>query len=301
MAKDGSSDPALQLDLANGYVRLANVQGNPYDQNIGDTKGALTSLDKAISVATALIRQQPGDDATQRALGLAQQSRSEVLFGIGKMQESVAAVREAIQSFEALALRPGASANALNDAGSIYGALGDQLGQRGTPSLSDLAGASAAYRKDLEFIERALQVEPHNLRSLRGAAVAHLKIGNVMAETDPGSALSEFQMAFTRMNALPEEAKAGVANRRILAQVILKIGSSLWETGQLQQARSFMAQSRAIVQPYVDADPDDARSAHDLVTNLDSEAGCYEVQTGDAFPDEKKAFSIVSWQSSRTV
>ena len=51
-AKDASGDPQMELDLANAYTRLGNVQGNPYDQNIGDTQGALSSLDRAVSIAT---------------------------------------------------------------------------------------------------------------------------------------------------------------------------------------------------------------------------------------------------------
>ncbi len=58
-AKDTSDDPKLQLDLVNAYTKLGNVQGNPYDQNIGDQQGAVASLDKALSIATRLVRREP--------------------------------------------------------------------------------------------------------------------------------------------------------------------------------------------------------------------------------------------------
>jgi len=42
---------------------MGNVQGNPYDQNIGDAQRALTSLDKALSIAKTALGLQPGNAA----------------------------------------------------------------------------------------------------------------------------------------------------------------------------------------------------------------------------------------------
>ena len=137
----------MQLDLANAFIRLANVQGNPYDQNIGDTQGALTSLDKALSIAQHCFGNSRGNAAAAHALGWAQQSRSEVLFGMGRTQEAVATMRLAAATFEELASRPGAKVDALMDAATAYGGLGDELGQSGTASLADPVAALAAFHK----------------------------------------------------------------------------------------------------------------------------------------------------------
>jgi hypothetical protein len=40
MAKDAKGDRQTQLDLVDAYTRLGNIQGNGYDQNLGDTAGA---------------------------------------------------------------------------------------------------------------------------------------------------------------------------------------------------------------------------------------------------------------------
>ena len=44
MANDAQGDRQTQLDLVDAYTRLGNLQGNAYDQNLGDPAGALVSL-----------------------------------------------------------------------------------------------------------------------------------------------------------------------------------------------------------------------------------------------------------------
>ena len=228
-AKDASADPLMQLDLANAYIRLANVQGNPYDQNIGDMPGALTSLDKALSISTALVRQQPEDAAAVHAVGWALQSRGEVLFGMGRTQEAVTAMRSAATTYEELASRPGAKVDALMDAAVAYGGLGDELGQSGMASLSDPVAALAAFHKSLELDERIVHIDPGFTRALRGIAVNHAKIANIELDTDPAAALLNYGYAIRAMNALPEETRNILPNRRILANFLSKNGLALKE------------------------------------------------------------------------
>ena len=54
MAKDVQGDRQTQLDLVDAYTRLGNIQGNAYDQNLGDTAGAFVSLGKALAIAGPL-------------------------------------------------------------------------------------------------------------------------------------------------------------------------------------------------------------------------------------------------------
>jgi hypothetical protein len=49
MAADARGDRQMQLDLIDAYTRLGNIQGNPYEQNLGDPAGAQASIAKAIA------------------------------------------------------------------------------------------------------------------------------------------------------------------------------------------------------------------------------------------------------------
>lgn len=285
-AKDAASDPQRQLDLANAFIRLANVQGNPYDQNIGDAPGALASLDKALSIARAALRQQRGDAAAAHALGWAQQSRSEVLFGMGRTQEGVATMRLAAATFDELAGRPGAKVDALMDAATAYGGLGDQLGQSGTASLSDPVAALAAFHRCLELDERIVQLDPGFTRGRRGVAMSHAKIANILSETDPAGSLTDYRKAIEGMNALPEDYRKALPNQRILALMIRRRGMALKEVGRYQEALSYMEQVKPISQSFLAADPNDTRAGNDLLAILENEAECYEDRADGVFPEE---------------
>jgi eukaryotic-like serine/threonine-protein kinase len=300
-AKDASGDPQMELDLANAYTRLGNVQGNPYDQNIGDTQGALSSLDKAVSFATGLVRREPKNAAAAHALGWAQQSRSEVLFGVARTREAIATMRLAASIYEDLASRPGAKVDDLFEAAAAYGGLGDELGQGGTASLSDPQGAMAAFYKSLEIDERIVRSNASFTRALRGIAVNRMKIANIKAESDPGAALQDYYEAIKGMNALPDDVRKTLPNRRTEASLLRKTGMALKEIGKYQEAISYMEQARAIAGPFVAKDPNDTRAANDFLALVENEAECFEERAEGIFADKKADLKADTIDAIRTL
>ncbi len=275
-AKDASGDLQMKLDLANAYTRLGNIQGNPYDQNIGDTQGAVASLNKAIVHASALVSGQPDHAPSQQALAWAKQSQSEVLFGIGRTPEAVTMMRDAASIYEKLALAPGTRTEDLFKAATAYGGLGDELGQAGVASMGDPAGALAAFRKSMEMDARILQSNPTFVHALRGTAVNRMKIANIESETDPQAALKDYREALKGIEALPPDVRKTVSIVRIEASILRKAGLALKETGRYQDALSFMEKSRLLTEPYVKADPNDIRALNDFQAVMENEAECYE-------------------------
>jgi tetratricopeptide (TPR) repeat protein len=286
-AKDASGDLQMGLDLVDAYIRLGNVQGNPYDQNIGDTQGALSSLEKAVSVATTLVRGEPKSVAAAHALGWAQQSSSEVLFGIAKTKEAVAMMRLAASTYEELASRPGATVDDLFEAATAYGGLGDELGQGGTASLSDPKAAMAAFHQSLEIDERIVRSDANFTRAWRGIAVNRMKIANIEAESDPGAALQDYYKAIKGMDDLPEDVRKALPNRRTEAALLRKTGMALKEIGKYQEALSYMTQARAIVWPLVAMDPNDTRAGNDFLAVVENEAECFEDLAEGIFKEKK--------------
>jgi eukaryotic-like serine/threonine-protein kinase len=54
LAKERSDEPALARELAAAYQKVGDVQGNPYQPNLGDLSGGLTSYRKAIDLLVSL-------------------------------------------------------------------------------------------------------------------------------------------------------------------------------------------------------------------------------------------------------
>jgi tetratricopeptide (TPR) repeat protein/predicted Ser/Thr protein kinase len=275
-SKSAAGDRLVQLDLANAYTRLGNIQGNPYDQNLGDTAGALASLDKALVIAQSLAASAARDNEALRALASVEQARSEVLWGVGKTPEAVESMQAATQAYERLVAERDATPALISEAGAAYGTLGDELGQPGTPSLGDLAGAIDAYRKDIRLDERALSLDPNFPRARRGLGIVQLKIGNVEIETDPAQALEDYRLAEERFDALPESKQDGVSTLRIRANVVRKKATAMRELGEYAQAIPLFDQALAIQKQIAAADPKDNRSLFDVYVDLTQKAYDYE-------------------------
>ena len=275
MARDAAGDHLTRLDLVQAYTRLGNLQGNPYDQNIGDSEGAMVSLDKAVTIGKSLQQGSPMSPEVLGPLALAERSRSEILFGIGRTQASLASMREAVNTFNALLAHTNPTAAQIAEVSSTYGCLGDQLGQRGVASLGDPEGALQMYRKGLELSLRALTVDPGYTRSKRALAIDHLKIGNILVEKDPAQAIAEYHLALVAYEGLPPADKGTATVRRGMATTYRKLGKALSEARDYPAALAAFRQASDIYAFYAAADAKDARAQYDLVVELFDEALTY--------------------------
>jgi tetratricopeptide (TPR) repeat protein len=282
MAKDAQGDRQTRLDLVSAYSKLANIQGNDYDQNLGDTPGALVSIDKAIALAAPLAPRGSRDREALRALAFAQQSRSEILFGPGRTQEAIASMRKAVEIYDPMIATTDASTALICDAASAYSVLGDELRESGTASLADTSAVLTAYRKAIALDERALIIDPHFLRALRSLSINRGKIGGVELETDPALALKDYQAALQRIDSLPQAERENLSVRRMRAILQRKEASALVQLGEYAKATDLFTEVAQVFQKNVAADAQDSRALADMKVVLNFEALGYETAADPA-------------------
>jgi eukaryotic-like serine/threonine-protein kinase len=297
MEQDAAGDSQAQIDLATAYIGLGNVQGNPYDQNMGDATQALVSIGMAIAIVQPLAARQPQNYEAAHTLAWAYQSKAEVLLGIAKPAESAVAMRKAVEIFERLASRPGAGARELVDSATAWGGLGDILGQPGIGSLSDIAGAQATFDRVVAIDQRILQLDPANLRARRGIPTVLMKMANLINETDPPRALDRYRAALAAAEALPPEIRSTVPVQRIIRNDLNHIGTSLEELGKYDEALAQFEKVRAKAANLVAADAKDSRALSDLLDVLEDEADCYIAReqgifSPDAHPGQDAAAAL---------
>ena len=68
LAGESQGDASLQRELAEAYERVADVQGNPAQANLGDTAGAARSTEKALALRETLAREHPESVEDKMAL-----------------------------------------------------------------------------------------------------------------------------------------------------------------------------------------------------------------------------------------
>jgi len=97
LVREASGNRALLEEIARGYDRLGDVQGNSYNANLGDTSGALASYRKAEAIRARITDESP-EFLRDRMGGTTR--IGEVLSLKGDLQQAGRLLRQAIEAGE---------------------------------------------------------------------------------------------------------------------------------------------------------------------------------------------------------
>ncbi len=281
MAKDARSDRQTQLDLMDAYTRLAALQGNYYNQNIGDTQGALATVGKAIAMGHALTRSHPQDAAALRALAKAQYERGTILMGFAPMQEALAATQESIDTYNRLLAQPGVSSEDLRAAAYAWAVLGDELGIGSQNSMFDATAALHAYHQMKALVDRALVLDPNgtarnNLVHIKYVLAYNGRIAQVDSIIDPDQELDDTREGLREIAALPLQEQQSLRYMQARMYLLILQTEALTHLGRYTEARTLANNVVSQNSALATADPQDHRAQIDLGDGLDHLAAIYE-------------------------
>ncbi len=257
----------IQSDLLEAYLKMGNLQGNPYEQNLGDSPGGMATLQKALAISQRLVSQQPSDAHAIRINAFLRQSIGDVHYGMGQAKEAIEMGTAAATMLEGLA-GPKAPANVIMEAAVSHETLGDEYGQSGRGSMGDQKSALAEYQKALALVERALSVDPSYFRARRGIAMIQFKIGGQQLEADPQVALTSFLTAIRTFDALPEKETATLGNRRVRSNFLRKAGDAYEALEDWDAALAYYTKCLRMAESFAIVDPDDHRAQFELAIVL---------------------------------
>ncbi len=282
MANDAQGDKLTQIDLARAYTRLADLQGNAYDQNLGDPAGALVSIDKAIALTTPWVGRDSIDREALHTLASAQLSRSQILFGTAPIQQAIDSTHAAIAAYGRLIDLPGATPEEICEAATAHYVLGDELGVVIIESLNDLAGANSAYRRSLELDKRALSINPGLLHARLDLVKGQLAIVPTEKESDPAQALKDVQLGLQRLSALPMEEQETLRMTRWRESFLVNEAFALAQLGRYSECNVIAEGSVESCKRRSAADPQDRRALADVLFSLDRQAENLDVAADPA-------------------
>jgi tetratricopeptide (TPR) repeat protein len=87
LRRSTGNDPRLLLELSKAYVRVGDLEGSPFVANLGNSRTAVTSYQKAWQAAREAHARMPGDESTQ-ALIEAYQRLGGIQAFLGNLQEA---------------------------------------------------------------------------------------------------------------------------------------------------------------------------------------------------------------------
>jgi eukaryotic-like serine/threonine-protein kinase len=265
LAQQARSDPGLQLELAEAYLKVGDVQGNPYVGNLGDTQGAVESYQKALAISQSLTRANPEDRISREYLARSYLSLGEVLPTLGKPTEGLADLRQATEILTSLANAHPADQQLRFRLANSYQALGDLQGHSGIPNLGDPAGSLASYRTALDLYQSILLTDAENLRARHGAAILEIRIGDLEQGDDPESAMKNYRSSLATFEELSAADPNNVEDRRRLGLAYQKVGAIEESLGNNRQALENYQKVSALSDARLRGDPNNAQAKMSVV------------------------------------
>jgi tetratricopeptide (TPR) repeat protein len=263
---DAESDRELALEIAAGYEKLGNVQGNPLTANLGDFGGASTSYARATELLTPLAVN--GDDvATVR---LASVTRYWALLREAQSDRAGAqeAYRRARTTLETLVASRPDHVEALSLLAVIYTNVSASAN-----ALTDTPAAADAARKAVQITARLAELEPANRSRRSDLGAAYLTLGHLQVTSgELESAAASYRLAIALREQLVREDEGHLEYRRNLLVGYGSLGDVLGgrvigeHLGDPRGAEAALARAAELARWLRDRDPADRRAQFDLAS-----------------------------------
>jgi len=255
LAAEARGDRSLQLEIAQAYQKVAEVQGDPTFPNLGDSKGALQSSLKSQAILETLAREEPDNQQVRMLLAGAHQQISNVL---SFTSDAVGAVEHSGQSLkiyeglaESMSRDPAFQVERVVQTYHYANLLG---------MVGRLEEAVAEYRKAVELSQRLVEAAPSDAEPKVHLSASLDGLGNVLqAKGDTAGALENRRKGLSIRAELTRLDPDNAHYRRQLAFSHHNVGLSLVEEGDLASALANFQTELSLFESLSAADPKDVQ------------------------------------------
>jgi tetratricopeptide (TPR) repeat protein len=211
------------------------------------------------------MRVHPGESRARYRYARVEQSLGEVLFGKGDAKTAAQHLEAAAPILEQWANRPGAPADDLPEAGSVYGVLGDLFSGSLAGGLN-IARAEGYYRKCLALDLRALDRDPNLARARSGVAVSKLKLGTILQDVRTPEAIGFLEAGMIDVEKAKAAGQSNYQNLRLEALLHNHLAYTLAIAGRSDEAVVHGKESVRINESFAALDPANQRALIDAAT-----------------------------------
>ncbi|MCC6538402.1 MAG: protein kinase [Bryobacterales bacterium] len=172
LSTEAAGDEALQLELASGYSRVAEIQSGMTGPNLGLREEAIQNLRKAQAILEPLYRAHPESKGPAMELADVHRWLSEIAVRTGDRTAGHRHMEESLAISQQLAKARPADAEVAMDLALGYFQYNRDIAPRGTPDFRYVA-------EPIRLIEELLRRSPNDPRLLRELARAYNGAGSV--------------------------------------------------------------------------------------------------------------------------
>jgi tetratricopeptide (TPR) repeat protein len=262
LARESRTDSALLRELATAYERLAQVQGDPRDANLGNTTKALQNCRQAVALRLAALDLDPQNVDRRRELADGYEGLAKLLEMTGDRKGEGEYLRQALLILEPLSLSNPGDQRVQSALATAYAKNADIL------TGTDNERARELYKKALLMYERVIKADPGNDEYKRLASFAHKHLGALLAVLQRfDEALEHYRQALAideaQLAAHPDNLQA----RYFITYTYSDTGFILGRRGDVEAALSYYRKALDIRTAVVAADPRDTRARAGLANS----------------------------------
>ncbi len=169
--------PQLQREIVDAYVRISNIQGNEYENNLGNTAAALASAKKAVAATGQLLKTDRSLAALDSAAS-AFSTEGSLSYAAGDLASADQAYQYAIDLRGAIARQAPqdldnqlALVACLNHIGDLYGGFGFQ-------NLGKIPESLAYYERAKAIVTRLTARFPGNIEVTKQSYVTLMSLSS---------------------------------------------------------------------------------------------------------------------------
>jgi non-specific serine/threonine protein kinase/serine/threonine-protein kinase len=299
LARESADDAALRHELATAYARVASVQGSPTDANIGNTKAALESYQKAL----AFLRDPRTWDRIEyrKSAAAVHLEVARLSLARGDNGAALAHFGEGVPILEALSKRDPADSKMKDELASGYKGMGDIACGRG-----DLQEGLRHYRRALEIGEAMVAVNAADAHGQGVLLSAHDAIATTLGNPnftnlgDTAGAIDHLQRLLALIARQFERQPDSVTWLPTRAYSLKSLGEVLTVRGDWKQALVHYEESLRLWEQLAGADPRDVGLAAQLAYTR-SNIGEALAETGrleESFGHHQRAIARLTQLSS---
>ncbi len=265
LTQEGIPEEGLRIELAEAYRKVGDVQGNPFNANLGQTEAAFVSYQKAESLLQPLTQEAPNEEALY-AMARVYDSMGSVQSALDELDTAAQHMRDAIALYVRLA-----NANPEDIPTQVRYAVGlinlaDLTGNPKFPNLGDREGAKAYFMQARDLLQSLYDRHGDVEGIYRRLAVIYERIGDI--SEDPAEVQAAFEQSLAMRQTHAERNPNSMDAVRDLAIAHEKMGDLALQNNNLDAALDRYETAGAIYEDLYQADTLNAQARQTLVIGL---------------------------------
>jgi eukaryotic-like serine/threonine-protein kinase len=230
LAVETAGDQELQLELAEAYQRVGDVQGSAFSSSLGDSAQAAVSYRKAMRIADELAKRHPDSRRANLIRMVARESLGDISALRGDTEASEKFYSAGEEIGEALLRRDPSNQQAQRSLADLY--------QSSAREGQDIPRAIAAARKSVAMFERLAVAQPDNEDAQGDLAASHSTLSSALESANQfNEALEEERKDVRIHEALLAAHPLSARYRHDLMDTYMKLGDAASGTTSAAVAR----------------------------------------------------------------